>query len=1172
MHTAIFRLTGSFFHLHGERFAVLVSMLCITVLSVCQTPTVAGPAWPHPITLRQPDGTTFRAFIRGDEWQHWIQTDDGRIVERNAQGQWVTVGYGRPPLNPRRVADHIAATTRKPAVSPFGTGYIPVLCINYSDTNTTYTTGDFQSLLFGASGSVSAFYAENSYGQYTVDSGPEGIGGWYDASQTHDYYGANTAGSDSHAAELVIEAVKAADAAGFDFAPYDQDGDGYVDVVAVIHQGTGEDSSGDPDDIWPHRWDLNSAAAAGDGTGEVTTSSGVKVNDYIIQSEQLPGGAIRTIGVFCHEYGHGLGLPDFYDYTYQSQGLGQWSLMAFGSWGGGDGSSPAHFDAWCKARLGWVMPTVATTTIMNAQVPQVETNPVIFQVAASMTEYYLIENRQQVGFDAALPGSGILIYHVDDTQTDNNHPWYPGHTTSGHYWVALEQADGLWELEKPKWDPVDPGDEGDGGDPYPGTTSNKAYDDTSTPDATCYDGTRFPLVVRNISQSSAIMTLDIMDINAPAAPRTITAIDTPGDDGGSVTVTWALSTDDGKGANDVVAYEVHRATAASGPFTFITSLPAGTTTYLDTDVIDYISYWYKVIVKDATGLSAESAVAGPAIPRDDSSPDPITNLVVRDTQADNGRSITLSWVGYVGPADLTSFRVYRSREAFTSVLDEGVKLVEELTNPAARSYIDRADDPDADPTDPTKDVEPFDQTDYYYAVTAVDDVGNVVEAVESTGPVQCAPNLSLSYNRGLCMITVPALPIDPAPADVFGFQEGENVDFGRYDPLTAAYRTYSLNPDDPFISIVPGHAYWLKRDIPTLITVGGHTVEDPERAVPLEQGWNQVGSPYNADYVFANIDVCDALGTREDITASHLVRNYGWRYDAFAHSYRLLSPVLPNAEPTLPAREGMWIYAMTAGLSLIFENNVAAADSQPTAAEPTALDGWQMRLVARAADATDTDNWVGVCSTADAIGTIISPPPVAGGVDLYFPVGKGERGAINLHKTTPATTRAIVESGTADVEVQLSWPDLSQVPNSVRPILKDLSTGRSVYMRTATSYTYRASRAGEKREFEISFPSATVGLVLTQVAAVPTKTGGAEFTYTLTRPATVRCQVLNLAGRVVASVATPAGEVGLNRGVWNGCADTGRPVPNGRYLIRLTAVADDNGETANAVTTVSIKR
>ena len=117
------------------------------------------------------------------------------------------------------------------------------------------------------------------------------------------------------------------------------------------------------------------------------------------------------------------------------------------------------------------------------------------------TEYFLVENRQLVGYDTYLPAAGLLIWHIDETKGSNTQEWYPGHTGSGNYLVALEQADGLWDLEKNI-------NYGNGGDPFPGTTDKRTFSAASTPSSNDYSGTATYVVVNNISNSGANMTCD----------------------------------------------------------------------------------------------------------------------------------------------------------------------------------------------------------------------------------------------------------------------------------------------------------------------------------------------------------------------------------------------------------------------------------------------------------------------------------------------------------------------------------------------------------------------------------------------------------------------------------------------------------------------------------------
>jgi M6 family metalloprotease-like protein len=190
-----------------------------------------------------------------------------------------------------------------------GTSNIPVIIINFSNTTTTYSAADFNTLLFGTGNkSMKDYYEEISYGSFSVSAGPSGVAGWYTASNTHNYYGTNDgSGYDMWPGTLVREAVAAADSS-FDFAPYDQDGDCYVDVLNLVHQGSGEEAGGPSTDIWSHRWDLNSADYFGYSSGgeyitnDVCPAGGnIIINDYVVQPEIL-GGGLQTIGVFAHEY------------------------------------------------------------------------------------------------------------------------------------------------------------------------------------------------------------------------------------------------------------------------------------------------------------------------------------------------------------------------------------------------------------------------------------------------------------------------------------------------------------------------------------------------------------------------------------------------------------------------------------------------------------------------------------------------------------------------------------------------------------------------------------------------------------------------------------------------------------------------------------------------------
>ncbi|MCB0314828.1 MAG: hypothetical protein KDH84_16485, partial [Calditrichaeota bacterium] len=145
-------------------------------------------------------------------------------------------------------------------------------------------------------------------------------------------------------------------------------------------------------------------------------------------------------------------------------------------------------------------------------------------------QYFLVENRQPVGYDAALPGFGLCIYHVDeDIGTQNDDEWYPGHTSFGHYLVALEQADGMWNLEQNI-------NRGDNGDPWPGSTARTVFDKNTIPDSRNYAFLNTDVAVRNIGPSGSTMTADLEVSPGATFPAPANLAATGGD--GVVDLTW----------------------------------------------------------------------------------------------------------------------------------------------------------------------------------------------------------------------------------------------------------------------------------------------------------------------------------------------------------------------------------------------------------------------------------------------------------------------------------------------------------------------------------------------------------------------------------------------------------------------------------------------------------
>jgi immune inhibitor A len=379
-----------------------------------------------------------------------------------------------------------------------------VLLVDFTDNvaGLVTDTAFFQNLLFSSNNpatSLNDFYQENSYGKVTVSGD---VVGWLRMPQTYAYYvnGQRGLGAPpTNAQQLAADAVSAAELAGVNFSQYDNDANGQMDGFFVVHAGPGFEETGSVNDIHSHKWSLTSPVSL----------DGVTIFNYTMQPEEQANGSPVNIGVFCHEFGHFFGLPDLYDIDGSSQGLDEWALMAAGNYARSDGSSPAHLCGWSKIQLGWTTAINVTSNMTNVTIPQAETDSVVYRLWTNGTmgnQYFLVENRQRTLFDAFLPGGGLLIYHVDDAiggNGPNRNEWYPGFTSSGHYKIALEQADGRWELEQSSGTgPL----AADNGDPWPGSTGNNAFDDLSTPDSRDYGFNQTQVAVWNISPAGSTMT------------------------------------------------------------------------------------------------------------------------------------------------------------------------------------------------------------------------------------------------------------------------------------------------------------------------------------------------------------------------------------------------------------------------------------------------------------------------------------------------------------------------------------------------------------------------------------------------------------------------------------------------------------------------------------------
>ncbi len=343
------------------------------------------------------------------------------------------------------------------------------ICIDYPDRSATYSVDDFLRLFNGPNKgrSFSDYFKENSYGKLDIS---VDVMGWTRAKNNYQSYSHGNNGFEG-ARGLVAEAIDAAEARGVDFSKYDNNNDGNVDGIIVIHAGPGAEEAADDRYIWSHRWGIQSRYY-----------DGRNISDYMIQPEIRFSDRVN-IGIFCHEFGHLLGLPDLYDTDYENgtnSGIGHWGLMARGGWAGQE-ATPSGLSAWSKSALDWAEVQDITGKHGAYTLSAASQNNVFFKIRTPRpNEYFLLENRQQTGVDIALPGSGMAIWHIDSDKTAQYPQSNQVNGDTNRKGVDLEEADGRDELD------ALPSHTGDSGDLFPGTTGNTSFSPRSYPNADTY--------------------------------------------------------------------------------------------------------------------------------------------------------------------------------------------------------------------------------------------------------------------------------------------------------------------------------------------------------------------------------------------------------------------------------------------------------------------------------------------------------------------------------------------------------------------------------------------------------------------------------------------------------------------------------------------------------------
>jgi M6 family metalloprotease-like protein len=435
-------------------FALALAAMTIATAS-------AVPAKRITKTITQPDGTTVAVTQVGDERFHALVTSDGLTVDITPEGYAVyrstdgitniyahEVGQ-RTTEEKALIADKSTSLTFQAAqaASPSfqamkdinrpsevkmtstqgkisieqgssqvphkGVAKVPVLLAQYTDIKFSGDDpkADFQAFFEGEENSAHAYFYEMSQGQYDPQFE---VYGPYTLSHNRQYYGGTGSwGNDEKPGHMAREAAQLANAE-VDFSEFDNNNDGYCDVLIILYAGVGQASSGVNEAVWPCRWTL---ASSGAGT---LTCDGVVLNDFAVFNE-LNGrdtSKIDGIGTFCHEFSHCLGLPDFYETTYANgyYGMDAWSLMDYGCYNNNT-YTPVGYSAYEKGYMGWMQLTEGESDTQYSL--PIQNNPENTQDYAlclvnkkDKNEYFIFENRAKQGWDKYIDDEGMLITHV----------------------------------------------------------------------------------------------------------------------------------------------------------------------------------------------------------------------------------------------------------------------------------------------------------------------------------------------------------------------------------------------------------------------------------------------------------------------------------------------------------------------------------------------------------------------------------------------------------------------------------------------------------------------------------------------------------------------------------------------------------------------------------------
>lgn len=641
----------------------------------------------------------------------------------------------------------------------------------------------------------------------------------------------------------------------------------------------------------------------------------------------------------------------------------------------------------------------------------------------------------------------------------------------------------------------------------------------------------------------------------PSPALDLAAADTLGDDGGSITVTWRKSPDDGAGANDVVSYTVYRRAGADGSFAKLVARPKGTQSYIDSGVTDGTDYYYKLRTSDGT-LTSDTSIVGPAQSRNDLPPVAAASVIAYDRPSDTGKAIVVTWAAYTAPADFQKFVVYRSTSDFASTA--ALTPVASVTDAGAASYTDTG---------------VTDGIDYYYAVGVRDTQNNEIRNLRAFGPVQSFSNDAIVFPAGVHFLGPTTVPEDSDPATLFGLPAG-SFPYTRWSPSDGAYLYDSgQRPLSAALQLDLGRGFWVKFASPVTVHPVGRSAPAGDFNVTLTPGWHQLANPYFGPINFADAAVTYQGATMDLVSAdgAGVLAAFAWTYDSASSAYVLAYPQIGSQPTLIPAWRGFWVLCYkpcTLTLSRPLSGmSVASARAmrQSTVAAPTV--DWLIPL--RVSSAAGADS--AYAGTASRALTIPKPPPAGDAPVLTMGVGNAKDAgpyAVSLAQSglSGIIWKMQIKNLRPGQPVRVSTPDLSRLPAQAAALLEDLATGETAYLRTSAEYVFTPRTGETVRQLRLTVaPRETASLQLQALSAEPNRSGGAQVVFSLSAAAACNVSVMNLAGREVRRIEEgklhPAGN---NTVLWDGRNQAGAKAPRGMYLLQLTA-RTPTGQSVTAI-------